>query len=101
MDELFITVGLFILIVSIHTQRSTDKRLRVIEHKIDSLLKNNGIFFHNNINVSKEVLTAITLGKKLTAIRLYRKDTGASLKEAHGIINRLVEKTASPLRQSD
>ncbi|PKG58547.1 hypothetical protein [Shewanella sp. GutDb-MelDb] len=100
MDELLI-IGLFILIVSFNTQRSTDKRLRVIEHKIDSLLKNNGIFFHNNINVSKEVLTAITLGKKLTAIRLYRKDTGASLKEAHGIINRLAAKTASPLRQSN
>ncbi|PKH56737.1 hypothetical protein CXF83_06545 [Shewanella sp. Choline-02u-19] len=100
MDELLI-IGLFILIVSFNTQRSTDKRLRVIEHKIDSLLKNNGIFFHNNINVSKEVLTAITLGKKLTAIRLYRKDTGASLKEARGIINRLAAKTASLLRQSN
>ncbi|MCL1051506.1 hypothetical protein L2755_18000 [Shewanella abyssi] len=92
MEESILILAIFVLIFYIYRSQETDKRLRVIENKIDTLLKNNGIVFDEGLHVSKEVLTAVTLGKKLTAIRLYRKETGAGLKEAHEVINRLVAK---------
>ncbi|MEZ9819576.1 hypothetical protein AB4238_02965 [Shewanella sp. 10N.286.45.A1] len=90
-EPLLIIVILGLIFYIFHIQK-TDRKLKIIENKIDTLLENNGIVFDENIHVSKDVLTAITLGKKLTAIRLYRQETGASLKEAHEVINRISAK---------
>lgn len=91
-DPLLIIIILGLVFYFFHIQ-NTDRKLKIIENKIDTLLENNGIVFDENIHVSKDVLTAITLGKKLTAIRLYRQETGAGLKEAHEVINRISAKS--------
>lgn len=91
-EPLLIIIILGLVFYFFHIQ-NTDRKLKIIEHKIDTLLENNGIVFDENIHVSKDVLTAITLGKKLTAIRLYRQETGAGLKEAHEVINRISAKS--------
>ncbi|GGI91203.1 hypothetical protein [Shewanella gelidii] len=93
MEDTLILIGLLILILWQVSMGKSDQRLRIIENKIDTLLENNGIVFDEKLHVSKEVLTAVKLGKKLTAIRLYRNETGAGLKEAHKIINKLAENT--------
>ncbi len=93
MDEPLLIIVILGLVFYIFHIQKTDRKLKIIENKIDTLLENNGIVFDENIHVSREVLTAITLGKKLTAIRLYRQETGAGLKEAHEIINRIAAKT--------
>lgn len=92
MDEPLLIIVILGLVFCIFHIQKTDSKLKIIENKIDTLLENNGIVFDDNIHVSKDVLTAITLGKKLTAIRLYREETGASLKDAHEIISRIAAK---------
>ena len=72
MDEPLLIIVILGLVFCIFHIQKTDSKLKIIENKIDTLLENNGIVFDENIHVSKDVLTAITLGKKLTAIRLYR-----------------------------
>ncbi|ACJ30664.1 hypothetical protein swp_3994 [Shewanella piezotolerans WP3] len=91
-EPLLIIIILGLVFYFFHIQ-NTDRKLKIIENKIDTLLENNGIVFDENIHVSKDVLTAITLGKKLTAIRLYRQETGAGLKEAHEVVNRISAKS--------
>ncbi|MEZ9199591.1 hypothetical protein [Shewanella sp. 10N.286.54.B9] len=93
MDEPLLIIVILGLVFYIFHIQKTDRKLKIIENKIDTLLENNGIVFDENIHVSREVLTAITLGKKLTAIRLYRQETGAGLKEAHEVINRISAKS--------
>lgn len=53
------------------------------------LLEEKGIYFDKQTYVPKDVLIAFNLGNKLTAIRLYRQHTGATLKQSHELINRL------------
>ena len=93
MDEPLLIIVILGLVFYIFHIQKTDRKLKILENKIDTLLENNGIVFDENIHVSREVLTAITLGKKLTAIRLYRQETGAGLKEAHEVINRISAKS--------
>ena len=67
------------------------RKINVLERKIDTLLKNNGILYDDNLHVSKEVLSSIAAGRKLKAIRLYQEETGVSLKAAQEIISRLAK----------
>ena len=78
--------------VFIYSELVTAKRkINVLERKIDTLLKNNGIAYDANLHVSKEVLSSIAARRKLKAIRLYQEETGVGLKEAREVINRLVK----------
>ncbi|MEE2026087.1 MULTISPECIES: hypothetical protein [Alkalimonas] len=69
------------------------KKIRFLEVKIDALIKHTGIEFDDTTLVPVEVSKAIKAGHRLKAIRLYRKITGASLKEASEIVDALVKNT--------
>lgn len=69
------------------------KRVRFLEVKVDALIKHTGIEFDNNTLVPVEVHKAINAGHRLKAIRLYRKITGAGLKEASEVVDGLVKNT--------
>ena len=69
------------------------KRVRFLEVKVDALIKHTGIEFDNNTLVPVEVHKAVKAGHRLKAIRLYRKITGAGLKEASEVIDGLVKNT--------
>ncbi|NRB22090.1 hypothetical protein [Shewanella sp.] len=91
MDEGFIIFVVLAFLFIYSEIRATRSKINFLENKIDTLLKNNGIVYDEKLHVPKDVLTAITLGHKLKAIRLYRDQTGASFKEAQEIIGRLVK----------
>lgn len=93
MDEVFIAFVVMALIVVYCELRVTKQKVNMLENKIDTLLENNGIFYDKKLHVPKDVLTALSLGHKLKAIRLYRKQTGASFKDAQATIDRLVSNT--------
>ena len=69
------------------------KRVRFLEVKVDALIKHTGIEFDDSTLVPVEVHKAVKAGQRLKAIRLYRKITGAGLKEASEVIDGLVKNT--------
>lgn len=69
------------------------KRIRFLEVKIDALIKHTGIEFEDTTLVPLEVHKAVKAGHRLKAIRLYRKITGADLKEASRVVDALVKNT--------
>lgn len=69
------------------------KKNRFLEVKIDALIKHTGIEFDDTTLVPTEVHKAIKAGHRLKAIRLYRKITGAGLKEASEVVDGLVKNT--------
>lgn len=69
------------------------RRVRFLEVKIDALIKHTGIEFDDRTLLPVEVHKAIKAGQRLKAIRLYRKITGAGLKEASEIVDSFVKNT--------
>jgi ribosomal protein L7/L12 len=69
------------------------KRIRILEVKVDALMKHTGIAFDDSTLVPVEVHKAVKAGQRLKAIRLYRKITGAGLKEASEVVDGLVKNT--------
>ncbi|WP_240220106.1 hypothetical protein [Rheinheimera hassiensis] len=86
--------SLVVLYLIVNTQLdSYRKRIRFLEVKVDALIKHNGIEFDDSTLVPVEVHKAVKAGQRLKAIRLYRKITGAGLKEASEVIDDLVKNT--------
>lgn len=61
-------------------------RMRVIEAKMNKLLALHGIDGNALQEPSVEVLELALAGKKISAIKAYRRQTGAELKEAKEVI---------------
>lgn len=96
MAELFgvLFPSLVALYLIVNTQLdSYRKRIRFLEVKVDALIKHTGIEFDDNTLIPVEVHKAVKAGQRLKAIRLYRKITGAGLKEASEVIDGLVKNT--------
>ena len=86
--------SLVALYLIVNTQLdSYRKRIRFLEVKVDALIKHTGIEFDDSTLVPLEVHNALKAGQRLKAIRLYRKITGAGLKEASEVIDGLVKNT--------
>jgi len=86
--------SLVALYLIVNTQLdSYRKRIRFLEVKVDALIKHTGIEFDDSTLVPVEVHKAVKAGQRLKAIRLYRKITGAGLKEASEVIDGLVKNT--------
>ena len=84
-------VALYLLV---NTQLDTyRKRIRFLEVKVDALMKHTGIAFDDSTLVPVEVHDAVKAGQRLKAIRLYRKITGAGLKEASEVVDGLAKNT--------
>ena len=67
------------------------ERLRAIEAKLNKLLASQGISAFQE--PSAEVLALVHSGKKIEAMKMYRKQTGVGLKDAKEVID------ATPSRQ--
>lgn len=84
--------SLVVLYLIVNTQLETyRKRIRFLEVKVDALINHTGIEFDDSSFVPVEVQQAIKSGHRLKAIRLYRKITGAGLKEASEVVDGLVK----------
>lgn len=80
--------------IIVHSQLDVyRKRIRFLEVKVDALIKHTGIEFDDSSFVPVEVHRAVKAGHRIKAIRLYRKATGAGLKEASVVVDGLVENT--------
>ncbi|WP_213999715.1 hypothetical protein [Arsukibacterium sp.] len=69
------------------------KRIRYLEITLGALIKLAGIELNDPTFVPPEVRKALDEGHRLKAIRLYRKFTGANLKEAIEVVDVLLKKT--------
>lgn len=88
----FVVAALIILGLYLYSQlEEYRKRIRFLEIKIDALIKHTGIEFDDASLVPLEVHEAIKAGHRLKAIKLYRKITGAGLKEASEVVDGLVK----------
>jgi len=88
---LFSSLAAFYLIT--HAQLGVcRKRVRFLEAKVDALIEHTGIELDDSVLVPVEVHAALEAGHRVKAIRIYRKITGAGLKEASGVVNALSKK---------
>lgn len=74
------------------------KRIRSlgrIEAKLDLLLKQGGIEFDPYRTVPREVVDAVQGGRKIEAIKLYRRATGLGLREAKSAIEALQQRAGA------
>jgi hypothetical protein len=62
-------------------------RLGRLERKVDLILKHLGLDPNQEVNL--EILELMKSGQKIQAIKLYRKQTGAGLKEAKDYVESL------------
>jgi Ribosomal protein L7/L12 C-terminal domain len=67
--------------------RDNSGRLRCIERKVDLILDHLGL--DPNQGVNQEVLELMKAGQKIQAIKLYREQTGAGLKESKDYVEGL------------
>ncbi len=74
----------FLILLSILQQLRSPPSLRGradrVEQKVDAILKHLGIEWKDQ--VSERVKELVRAGKKIEAIKMYREETGAGLKEA-------------------
>ena len=81
-------VGVILSVAALSSSR--ERRIRTIERRLALLLHHFGIDPAANVPPSEEVRRlAADPGKKLQAIRLYGKETGADVKTAAAVINAL------------
>jgi ribosomal protein L7/L12 len=81
-SALLIAVCVLILLSILQQLRSPSLRGRAdrVEQKVDAILKHLGIEWKDQ--VSERVKELVRAGKKIEAIKMYREETGAGLKEA-------------------
>jgi hypothetical protein len=85
-----VIVSLVIGLVS--WRQRADQRLRNLEVQLEKLLRHIGFEADPNPPVSDNVAAlARTPGAKIAAIKAYREETGAGLKQAKDVIERLAE----------
>ena len=86
MDATFwLVLGILMVVVGSSWSAGTGgsnsgRRLRRIERKVDLILKHLGLDLDQD--VSPQVMELVKAGQKIQAIKLYREQTGAGLKEA-------------------
>ncbi|EIW89231.1 hypothetical protein AGRI_07080 [Alishewanella agri BL06] len=86
-----LTVVCFFLLLSQFLRYQ--KRIRYLEITLGALIKLSGIELNDPTFIPPEVRKALDEGHRLKAIRLYRKITGANLKEAIEVVDVLLKKT--------
>ncbi|MFT5290766.1 MAG: ribosomal protein L7/L12 [Planctomycetota bacterium] len=67
------------------------KELMRIEHKIDLLLNHAGLAYDPYVAVSESVAAALEAGRKIEAIKIYRAETGAGLREAKEYVESIAD----------
>jgi len=72
--------------------KKSETALRQINKKLDALLKNAGIQYEPYADVPIKIVEAIQNDQKIKAIKLYRKSTGSSLKEAKEYVEEIMQR---------
>nr|WP_086937528.1 hypothetical protein [Thaumasiovibrio occultus] len=85
--EVTVLVGLYLGVIE-----PIKYQQRLLEKKITLLVEKTGIDPH--FAISDEIKSALQAGERITALRLYRKETGASLREARRVIDALSSELA-------
>jgi ribosomal protein L7/L12 len=88
MDKSLLISMFGIAIVVIATQKATSSRIARIEHKLNLLLQEGGIDLTKRVPLSDRVKDiARDPARTIEAIKAYRDETGADLKEAKDAID--------------
>jgi hypothetical protein len=89
----FVAVVLFwVALAQGRSQARMEKRLRDLEVRFEKLLLHAGFVADPNPPITDEVkVLARTPGAKIAAIKAYRQQSGAGLKEAKEAVERLME----------
>jgi hypothetical protein len=92
MDYALFAIGVGILFVGIMTWIITNSRLQGIERKLNALIRHHGVDpTQSTLPLSDRVKQlAADPGRKIEAIKAYRKETGAGLEEAREAIESFV-----------
>jgi LmbE family N-acetylglucosaminyl deacetylase len=90
----FVVVVLFwVALTQGRSQTRVEKRLRDLEVRFEKLLLHVGFAADPNPPITDDVrVLARTPGAKVAAIKAYRQQTGAGLKEAKEAVERMMEK---------
>lgn len=79
---------MFSLFTTSEMPPATAARLRRIEQKLDLILKSLGVPFDDaSAGLPEEIRHLAESGRKIEAIKLYRAQTGAGLKEAKDAVD--------------
>ena len=79
-----------VIVASWFGRSRTERRFRMLEAKYDMLARHVGVDSTDALVPTAEVqLLARTPGQKIAAIKLYREQTGAGLKEAKDAVERI------------
>lgn len=67
------------------------QRIGKLENQIAFILQQQGLNYREeeNLGVSPEIINLMRQGKKIQAIKLYRQETGAGLKQAKEFVDSL------------
>ena len=67
------------------------QRIAKLEHQMAFVLQQEGLNYREtpNMGVSPEITNLVRQGKKIQAIKLYRQETGAGLKQAKEFVDAL------------
>jgi ribosomal protein L7/L12 len=92
MDYGMLLLGIVLLIAVVGmgfsaTERKLGRRMDRLERKLDAIVAQLGVTIEEP--GLAEVTTLLREGKKIEAIKVYRENTGADLKEAHDAVERL------------
>jgi ribosomal protein L7/L12 len=98
MDFTLLLGAIVVLTTVMFAQSRIESRLRSQEAKIDKLLSHLGIELDGPLEEPSETVKQLarTPGQYIAAITAYRQQTGAGLKEAKAVIDKLVQAASSP-----
>ena len=90
MDATFwLVLGTFVMVLlsMVRNQSSVANGNRRLERKVDLILSHLGL--DPNLGVNEKIMELVKAGKKIEAIKVYREQTGAGLKEAKDYVESL------------
>lgn len=92
LNEQIIIATIVGLILGFLLSRGSQNSSRLLELKVDCLLKYFGIEYDPSFSVPENIVKEAKLGNTVKAIKMYRAHTGCGLKEAKEIIDKVASK---------
>jgi ribosomal protein L7/L12 len=92
MEMVYVGLGVIVLMGLLASYADTSARVRRIEYKVNMLLRHAGLDPAQGFPLSEQVKDlARDPGRKIEAIKVYREETGASLKDAKDAVEAFIE----------
>jgi len=86
---ILVVLGILVVLWNVLTLHKRVAALSRVDAKLDALLKHSQVDYDPFDRVSKDVAQALKLGDTIMAIKHYRKETGAALKDAKEYIEEI------------